>query len=570
MAFLQNLTRGGQTNIHQLRMIRQVVWLGLWFACLFGIGAFAWNSYRIIPGYAWQMVWEHSVAELNLVTQPPEKQHQVKQMYNPPYGAPYERTSSSIRNDPQIKFTVSRVEYVLWGNFWKSIKIWGFSLGIILLLWALKGWYHRLERHERGNKLIASKKLAHKLRLSNNASDLRIGHLPLVKGKESSHLLITGTTGSGKSNCFNVLLPQIRSRGNKALVVDLTGDYVSRYYRPNQDLILNPFDERTEEWSIWSECTTVSQFDMFAHAMIPPKRNASDNFWDDAGRVLLATALQKLQKRGVTSTKELFRILTEADLSEVQEFFKDTEASSYTTKDAEKTSLSVKANLATQLTVLKHLADTEKPFSIREWIEKEDDQWLFLTARPDQRMTLRPLITAWMDTAINALMTLDPGNSRKLWFVLDELPALQKLTSLQLALAESRKYGGCIVAGIQSVPQISEIYGSNLAQALLDLFNTQIFFRSTDPHTTAWISKVLGEQESSEVQENLSYGANTIRDGVSLSQRSKKQPLVLPTEISNLKDLEAYIKLPGDFPITKLKMKYQVSRPLSPGFILQS
>ena len=55
----------------------------------------------------------------------------------------------------------------------------------------------------------------------------------------------------------------------------------------------------------------------------------------------------------------------------------------------------------------------------------------------------------------------------------------------------------------------------------------------------------------------LSYGANTIRDGVSLNNLDKKQTLVLPTEISNLQDLECYIKLPGNLPITKLLMKYK-------------
>jgi len=32
---------------------------------------------------------------------------------------------------------------------------------------------------------------------------------------------------------------------------------------------------------------------------------------------------------------------------------------------------------------------------------------------------------------------------------------------------------------------------------------------------------------------------------------------VIPTEIQSLKDLEAYIKLPGNYPITKLKMDYK-------------
>ena len=113
------------------------------------------------------------------------------------------------------------------------------------------------------------------------------------------------------------------------------------------------------------------------------------------------------------------------------------------------------------------------------------------------------------------------------------------------------------MAGIQGMPQISDLYGNAGSQAILDLFNTFIFFRSTDPQTTSWISKVLGEKDETEIIENLSYGANTIRDGVSLNQQTNTKPIVIPTEIQNLRDLEAYIKLPGNYPITKLKMLYQ-------------
>ena len=215
---------------------------------------------------------------------------------------------------------------------------------------------------------------------------------------------------------------------------------------------------------------------------------------------------------------------------------------------------------------LKHLKDNEGNFSIRKWVTedvrgprgKETEQpWLFLNAQPDQRQTLKSLMTAWMDTSINALMTLPPDSNRRLWFILDELPALHKLPSLEMALAESRKYGGCIMAGFQSMPPLTTVYGTSSAQTLLDLFNTQIFFRNTDPNTTEWISKVLGEEEIQEVRESLSYGAETVRDGVSISQHDRKKSVVLPTEIANLPDLQCYVKLPGGYPVTRVKMRYK-------------
>ncbi|HUX80573.1 MAG TPA: type IV secretion system DNA-binding domain-containing protein [Alphaproteobacteria bacterium] len=90
------------------------------------------------------------------------------------------------------------------------------------------------------------------LRKTNEASDLHLDKLPLVKDKETGHILMTGTTSAGKTNCFHKLLPQIQSRPYRVIVMDMTGDFVSKYYREGTDLILNPFDQRTKHWSPWA------------------------------------------------------------------------------------------------------------------------------------------------------------------------------------------------------------------------------------------------------------------------------------------------------------------------------
>ncbi|MCC8371381.1 MAG: type IV secretion system DNA-binding domain-containing protein [Rickettsia endosymbiont of Pseudomimeciton antennatum] len=60
-----------------------------------------------------------------------------------------------------------------------------------------------------------------------------------------------------------------------------------------------------------------------------------------------------------------------------------------------------------------------------------------------------------------------------MWFVLDELPALQNTIPLPTTLTESRKYGDCFVAGLQNIYQLEEIYGSAGISSMLDLFNTK-------------------------------------------------------------------------------------------------
>jgi type IV secretory pathway TraG/TraD family ATPase VirD4 len=83
---------------------------------------------------------------------------------------------------------------------------------------------------------------------------------------------------------------------------------------------------------------------------------------------------------------------------------------------------------------------------------------------------------------------------------------------------------------------------------------TKIVFAEQDPQIAEIISKSFGEREIKEYQEGLSYGAHETRDGVSLSLQSKMLPLVSPTDIQSLKKNQAFIKLPRNMPISRIKL----------------
>ncbi|MFM8454894.1 MAG: type IV secretion system DNA-binding domain-containing protein, partial [Gammaproteobacteria bacterium] len=52
-----------------------------------------------------------------------------------------------------------------------------------------------------------------------------------------------------------------------------------------------------------------------------------------------------------------------------------------------------------------------------------------------------------------------------------------------------------------------------------------------------------------------SFGANDMRDGVSINPEKRKEPLILETEFLRTPNLMAYLSLPGEFPISKLEFK---------------
>ncbi|MDD9337888.1 MAG: type IV secretion system DNA-binding domain-containing protein [Rickettsiaceae bacterium] len=266
----------------------------------------------------------------------------------------------------------------------------------------------------RGGDLVETKVLARILRKVKMASNIVISGLPLVKDSETQHILLTGTTGSGKTNMLNELLPQIRKQDDRAIIFDLTGSFVDRFFDGKTDILLNPFEENTENWLPWNDCQEDFEFDALASAFIDGE-GFSDKYWEEAAQKVLSEALNK-QKDSKDLTA-LLNILTKVSLTEFCKYFEGTSAAGLVSKEGEKGTASVRATLINKIARLKYLKDGGK-FSIKHWINNGQG-WLFITAPPNQRDTLRPLVSAWIDIAIKGLMERSPeAINQKMWFIL--------------------------------------------------------------------------------------------------------------------------------------------------------
>jgi type IV secretory pathway TraG/TraD family ATPase VirD4 len=568
-----NIIRGGQTNIHSFRMIAQVVRAAIFAALVFGVASFIWKCNRDIPMGAYRQYYEYLVAETNLAAQITPN-NKVTQLYNPPnFAKPYRRKSSSIIRDRMIIETMEAVDGLMYLNAVSALQDVLYLVLGLFTFWFAKGFYSKQKKHKRGTRLDTPSNIRRKLWFRRLASDIKLGELPLVKGSETSHILIAGTTGSGKSNCFNLLLPQVRKRGEKAVIFDPTGEYIARFYREGQDHILNPFDQRTEDWNIWGEFDEQYELEKLASALIPSSTSNADPFWVESARALFIYAAKKQQEDANFSSKDFIELLLKSTPDILRQELADTPVASMLDKENKKQLLSVRSTLMNYIRCFECIEDTkdgEESFSITKWIAKgeakpkkrnkdgeeivvemteeeaatlaeyEDpkhrDSWLFISCKPTQRTVMRPLFSIWMDVGMSALMNQYPNPDRRCWFFIDELPTLHKLPSLRVALAESRKYGGCLVAGMQSLNQMNEIYGGESSKSMLNMFNTEIYFRMIESNNREMISRALGEAEEDESSENISYGANTMRDGISTSTHTRKKRLVTASELSNLKD----------------------------------
>jgi type IV conjugative transfer system coupling protein TraD len=372
--------------------------------------------------------------------------------------------------------------------------------------------------------------------------------------------LLAGTTGTGKSVAMQELMDQVRAKGQRAIVYDIDGAFIPAYYRPGKDILLNPLDTRVPAWNIWQECRDLADFDTAALSLMPEHLAGTDPFWIRSAHTIFSCAALKLQANSHPKTRMLLEPIFAEGLQSLGSLVTGTPAAPLVLEQIDKTALSIKATLSTYCKSLMYLKEEgKKPlFSIRRWIEADEgDSWLFIASNAQKIDALRPLLSVWLDVAAKSILSLKASHDRRLWFFLDELPSLHKLPSLMNALSRGRKYGACFVAAIQDVHQLHAIYGKNHAESLTSLFNTKVFYRTQEPDSAHWMSKVIGNREIIEKKEGFSYGAHEMRDGVSIHEERRQEHIVKPSAFLALEDLNAFLRLPGNWPVAQLEFEIQ-------------
>lgn len=551
MSLFQSLAEGGQTFAHRVRMVRQVIKIAFVSSSIVGMIVFL-SMMLNTSALIYQGTWYYSKALIleNIV--------ETIEVNNSFWAKIAKEHFKSENVDVPIKKVLSKTypyPNALLDITIQHIKIASkmsfTTLFILIVFFLIRGRIFKGKKHLSGQKIISPMLVKIKLKLLRNNSPIHLEKLPLVKGTETQHCLITGGTGSGKSNCIHHLLTSIRKNKQKIIILDTTGSFVARFFRPDKDVILNPFCSHSASWHPWAECRDAFDYDALAESFIPQSTQDHENYWRQAGRSLFSSVLQKTND--LKKNSEISRWLLRETLHKLCQFVQDTKAASHMDINSDKTAASVRSVTASYVECFEHLKDTQQPFSIRDWVKNNEDSWLYIQCTPAQRASIAPLLSSWISIAIRSLLQLETSFDRRLWFVIDELASLQKIKDLELLVTEGRKYGGCGVLSLQSPAQLEAIYGRESSKTILGNCLTKIVFSEQNPEVSGKISQLFGQREIKEFQEGISYGAHEVRDGVNLSSQKKYVPIVSATDIQSLQKNTAFLRLPGHHPITRIK-----------------
>lgn len=406
----------------------------------------------------------------------------------------------------------------------------------------------------RGPCMISQHVLASRTRVAKG--QLSFAGIPVPEVVESTQFFVGGSTGTGKSVCIGGYIESALARGDRLICIDPDGASM-RYFHAPGDRILNPFDARSQGWSVFNEIRTGFDCEQYAISLIPRSPSTEQETWNSMGRTIVSETLTVLLRQGQGSTERLVHWLTAASNEDLKKLLAGTPAVGCF-HGATETLASIRTVLTQYITPHKYLPSGD--FSFRDWLD-EGRGSLWITWREDMLQALKPLISCWVDVTCASVLSMPEDPSRRLHLVCDELDSLEKLNYIVDAATKGRKKGLRILPGVQSLAQLDNTYGRQDALTLRNCFRSSFLcgIGELDTYTAEEFSRGLGEHTV--LRRVPSHTAGGARGRGSVSHRQDTERVVSPAEFHLLPNLTGYLKLAGNYPIARVTLKYQ-ARPV--------
>jgi hypothetical protein len=289
---------------------------------------------------------------------------------------------------------------------------------------------------------------------------------------------------------------------------------------------MDPFHDQGYAWNLAKDIDGATTAIQIASILIPEEKNATNRFFPEAARALMAATFRALHylKPGDWTFRDAILILKNKNrLSELLKRCPETVDDVETFLSGQRDSvgdvmatIGVKIALYEPIAALWERAATEgRSISLSDWINSES---VLLVANDKARnSSLDAINRAIFNRAVELLLSENPHDFQpntlpgRTWFFLDEAREagiLEKLTSL---MTTGRQYGACVVMAFQDIEGMRASFGEKEANEITGLCSYKAFLRMDSPQTAAWASEVLGEYEAEVRKVSVTKGDNKSR-----------------------------------------------------------
>lgn len=413
-------------------------------------------------------------------------------------------------------------------------------------------------RHIRGRRYLEgpeAQKAALKIssqEIEQGGQGVHLGAWQLSAERETTHALIVGGVGAGKTTIAHHYLRSIFRRGDKALIVDWKGDFVASY----RGHIFNPLDRRSLRWAVAQDIVSELDAASFAAQIIPDKQGSGDSYFTTAGRSVLTALVIKLQhsKPRAWTWCDLY-----AEASAGYAHIREAVATYYphalaNIEEPGKQTQGVLSQMLAQFDPIRVLAQAENDnpkapaISAALWLAKNHkrDQ-IILGGSVQHEHISRAFMAAFITAVASRLQSLPDSKERRFWLVADEFPKLGKVDAVPALIAFGRSKGARVVLLAQDVAQIRDTYGPNIAKSLPSMLGTLIIGRTQGGETADQIARQwIGSREVE--RRNITHQGG---DKSSASWQRDEMLVVSPAELAELgkhgQHIEALVVGLGDY-----------------------
>lgn len=337
----------------------------------------------------------------------------------------------------------------------------------------------------------------------------------------SRHILLLGASGCGKTNTFCQTLKKLRDnigQDDVILIFDTKGDFFELFAEDDDYVIGNSakFRNLSYTWNIFDEILAdgldeeniILNARELAAALFYGRGSQSQPFFCNAAKDLFYGILMHFIRQAKAdpdiwkerlNPKDLLRAFQSFGPEEYGKIFRlypDFRGMlSYIGDGKSAQALGVLGELNSMLTeymvgiFAKHRPD--RSISMRRAIRQKGGKAIFVEYDLSVGETLTPVYRLLIDQALKEALGREHSEGR-VYVIADEFKLLPKLQHIDDALNFGRGLGVRIVAGIQSIDQLYDIYGRDRGNVIAGGFGNIFAFRTNDENSRSFISKRFG------------------------------------------------------------------------------
>lgn len=337
------------------------------------------------------------------------------------------------------------------------------------------------------------------------------------------HVLLMGGTGAGKTNTIKHLIFQIQkamTSEDVMLVFDTKLDF--DIFHRSDDYVISYRNEcigALQTWNLfreliadgWDKEAISANADELADVIFSQAiQESSQPFFPKAARDVFSAVIKGMTYLGIDdkqyrikymNNRALYQYLIKLDAEKLSDFLGPIEELSgvlkYIGSGNSDQALGVFAELQSVVgKIFSRGFGKDGRFSVRDAVKKRSGKTLFIEYDVSNGKSLQPVYRLLVDLFLKESLNVEKKSKGNVFIICDELKLLPHLQHFEDALNFGRSLGVSVIAGIQSMQQLYEVYGEYGGKNIAAAFQNVLCFRTKDEESRHYLKSIYGQNMS--------------------------------------------------------------------------